>query len=170
MQKHFRSLVLIGACLALAACSERAPPPATYAAPTVVAAAAPASVAAPAAPVIVNAAPAAAHSGLSDMLVGGAMGYMLANGVNGAGRGGGGGAADAHHTTVNKTVINKTVVVREAAPPPKTAPRPSFASGYGAKSAYAPATTRTAGAPLASSRTTTAMRTSYSPSSGGTRR
>jgi hypothetical protein len=96
-------------------------------------------VAAPAAaaPVIVNQAP--AHSGTGDMLMGGALGYLLGRSSGGSGSGNNGG--DTHRTTtVNKTVVNKTVIVQQAPRPvtPAPAPTPTFSKGYSAAYASKP--------------------------------
>lgn len=90
-----------------------------------------------AAPVIVQAAP--AQSGVGDMLMGGAVGYMLGRHTGGGSNGGG----SAGGTTVNKTVINKTVIVQNHAPvaapapvsAPAPAPRPTYAAAYATKPA-----------------------------------
>ncbi len=70
-----------------------------------------------AAPVIVNQ-PAAQSSGVGDMLMGGALGYMLGR----SGSGGNGGGGNQGGTTVNRTVINKTVIVNR---PPAATPAPT---------------------------------------------
>jgi hypothetical protein len=102
-------------------------------------------VAAPAAPVIVNAAP--AHSGVGDMLTGGMLGYMLGRSNSGSSWGGG-----SNHTVINKTVINEAPKPVPSAPAPTTtapaqqrpaptpfnASRSSFATGLSRPSAPAP--------------------------------
>jgi len=116
--------VLIAA--ALAGCYDRPQyaQPVAQSAPMVAAPAA-------AAPVIVNQAP--AHSGTGDMLMGGALGYLLGR-SSGGGGGGGNYGGDTHRTTVNKTVVNKTVIVQQASRPvtPAPAPKPTFSKGYSA--------------------------------------
>jgi hypothetical protein len=145
MKKSLLILGITNVLLSLSACSDPHPPPAATAPATIVTSATPAT----AAPIIINNTP--AHgSGLSDMLVGGAMGYMLASSANSTAPRA---APDSGHTTVNKTVINKTVVVQQlAAPPspgakaPPTAPPPAPAMAsvahpvkpdYTIKTAYA---------------------------------
>ena len=127
--------VLIAA--ALAGCYDRPQyaQPVAQSAPMVAAPAA-------AAPVIVNQAP--AHSGTGDMLMGGALGYLLGRN-SGGGNGGGNYGGDTHRTTtVNKTVVNKTVIVQQAprpvtpAPAPAPASRPTFSKGYSAAYASKP--------------------------------
>lgn len=134
--------LMLAAALALTACGHDAPP-AQSPLPTASAVTAPA-----APPVIVNAAP--AQSGMTDLLTGGALGYLL-----GKSSSGGGHAAPApSSTTVHKTIVHQTVVqaapvARPAAPaavlPPAT-PKPASttavtlakpAPSYAPRSAYA---------------------------------
>lgn len=98
----------------LAACSDKTQVPQHQvpAAPAVQAAAAQPA----AAPVIINQAPAAApSSGVGDMLMGGALGYMLGSAGN---RGGANIGNDSRHTTVNRTTVVKKTVIVQAAPKP----------------------------------------------------
>lgn len=120
---------------ALAACSSHETPPA-QASPAYTTYAAPAAATPAAAPVIVQTA-APAQSGMSDMLLAGAAGYMLGNANNSQGAHTGPGPS---RTVVHKTVINKTVAY--AAPPPT--PKPSMvkapikaAPSFAPRSSYA---------------------------------
>lgn len=133
--------LMLAAALALTACGHDAPP--TQSPPsTASAATAPA-----AAPVIVNAAP--AQSGMTELLTGGALGYLL-----GKSSSGGQAAPAPSSTTVHKTIVHQTVVqaapvARPTAPaavlPPAT-PKPASttavtlskpAPSYAPRSAYA---------------------------------
>ena len=107
-----RSLLAIAMLTSLAACSRQPEVPPHAVAP----AAQPIQVVAQpaaAAPVIINQAPAAApSSGVGDMLMGGAVGYMLGSAGN---RNSNNHAAPAPATRVinRTTVVNKTVVVKQ---------------------------------------------------------
>lgn len=130
-----RTILAISILSCLAACSREPEIPQYQAAPTVVAAPAATTAVQPAAaPVIINQAPAAApHSGVGDMLMGGALGYMLGSAGS---RGGNGGGGDTHHSTVNRTTVIKKTVIVQAAPakPAKTyapaRPSPTYRSSY----------------------------------------
>ena len=118
--------LLLAASLALAACSHDTPP----------AQASPAYTAAGAAPVVVNAAP--ASSGMTDMLTGGALGYLLGKSASGSSSHA---APPASSTVVHKTVINQTVVrtAPVAHPPTPAAAQPAASmSVTAAKPASAP--------------------------------
>lgn len=121
-----KTLLAVSVLFALAGCNQSTPAynQAQYApAPQVVAAPA-------AAPVIVNQ-PAQDHTA-SNMLMGGALGYMLGRShTNGGGSVGG---DTVNRTTVNKTVVNKTVIVQNNHPAPVPAPAPSR---FGAPTSYA---------------------------------
>ncbi len=74
--------------------------------------------------------PAQSHSGLSDMLLGGAIGYMLGNS-------GGSSSRPVEQTVVNKTIVNKTIV-REVPAPAPTPAAPKFTPPPAPKPAPAP--------------------------------
>lgn len=140
-----KTIFALAAVLALSACDSRSnsayvQPQPQYAAP-VAAPAAPVVQAAPAAPVIVQAAaPAPAHSGLTEMLTGGALGYMLGRSSNnGGGNDGGHVGGGRSNTVVNKTVVNKTVIVQNnhAPTPAPAAPTPAPVKAIPPKSPYA---------------------------------
>ncbi|WP_426106331.1 hypothetical protein [Massilia sp. TSP1-1-2] len=146
-----RSSLFLLFAATLAACSSHQTPPA-QASPAYAAVSTSPAVA----PVIVNAA-APAQSGGTDMLAGGAIGYMLAKSTSGPS----GSTAPAPTTVVHKTVINKTIV--QAAPTPThtvAAAAPAVAPvslakatpSYASRSAYASTTGssayRTAASPV----------------------
>ena len=122
--------LLLAVSLALAACSHDTPP----------AQAAPAYTAAGAAPVVVNAAP--ASSAMTDMLTGGALGYLLGKSSNGSSAHA---AAPASSTVVHKTVINQTVVRTAPAvrPPTPAAAQPAASMSVTAKPAGVPVLAKT---------------------------
>ena len=135
MQRTYRSMsLMLAAALALTACGHDAPP-AQAPHPTANAATAPA-----AAPVIVNAAP--AQSGMTDLLTGGALGYLLGKSSSG------GQAAPApapSSTTVHKTIVHQTVV--QAAPAPRPAAPATVLPGATPKPANTTAVTLAKPAP-----------------------
>ncbi|WP_316150071.1 hypothetical protein [Cupriavidus sp. BIC8F] len=106
-----RLFVMLFALVA-AACSDHPAPPA----PPQAAQATPAVAAAPGQPVIVNNQAAPADSGIKDMLLGGALGYMM-------------GSARSNHATASpaQQVIERRYYVRERAalPAPAAAPAPA---------------------------------------------
>lgn len=74
--------------------------------------------------------PAQSHSGMTDMLLGGAIGYMLGNS-------GGSNHRPVEQTVVNKTIVNKTIVREVPAPTPAHA-APKFTPPPAPKPAPAP--------------------------------
>jgi hypothetical protein len=107
-----KRLFLMFFALVAAACSDHQAPPA----PPQAVQAAPAVAAAPGQPVVVNNQPAQADSGIKDMLLGGALGYML-------------GSAGSNHAAAATApqVIERRYYVREraAVPAPAAAPAPA---------------------------------------------
>lgn len=104
----------------LAGCSPDKPPPQAVYQPPV---AAPVQSVPPvAAPVVVQqaAAPAPAHSGMQDMLVGGAIGALATHALTNRSTP----AAPAPAPVTNTRIIERTVIVRQAPRPALTAPTP----------------------------------------------
>lgn len=163
--------LMLAAALALTACGHDAPPAQTTH-PN--AATAPA-----AAPVIVNAAP--AQSGMTDLLTGGALGYLLGKSSSGGGHAAPApSSATVHKTIVHQTVVQAAPVARPAAPVavlPSATPKPASttavtlakpAPSYAPRSAYASTTGssayRAAAAPARAVTTTApSYARSYSP-------
>lgn len=166
MQRTYRSMsLMLAAALALTACGHDAPP-AQSTPPTASAATAPA-----AAPVIVNAPP--AQSGMTELLTGGALGYLL-----GKSSSGGHAAPAPSSTTVHKTIVHQTVVPATPAAPaavlPPATPKPASttavtlskpAPSYAPRSAYASTSGSSAyRAAAAPARTVTTTAPSYARS------
>jgi len=113
-----KTLLAVALMASLAGCYDNHQPAYTtqYQQPQVVQQA-PAVMAAPA-PVVVQ----EHHSGASDMLMGGALGYMLGRSTSAPAPAAGYHGGEYNRTTVNKTVVNKTVIVQNNHPAPVAAP------------------------------------------------